>query len=118
MVSCSSRRVLAWFLTLLAVFLLGTVVVLATVREYFGVDPRDIIDPVEVDLFESLPSLPYNTSLSDDVIDDGSGDNTDIIDDDIAREKVPRIIHQTWKTDVLPERWQVVRQKCMAMHPE
>lgn len=29
---------------------------------------------------------------------------------------VPRIIHQTWKTDVIPEKWVAARQSCMDMH--
>lgn len=33
-------------------------------------------------------------------------------------EKVPRIIHQTWKEDVLPPKWQTVRQGCAEMHPD
>ncbi len=32
-------------------------------------------------------------------------------------EKIPRIIHQTWKTDVLPEKWETVRKECQEMHP-
>ncbi|CAO1620637.1 unnamed protein product [Parajaminaea phylloscopi] len=33
-------------------------------------------------------------------------------------EKIPRIIHQTWKEDVLPPKWQAVRQGCADMHPD
>ena len=31
---------------------------------------------------------------------------------------VPRIIHQTWKTEVIPERWAAARQSCIDLHPE
>lgn len=31
--------------------------------------------------------------------------------------KIPRIIHQTWKTEVLPERWVAVRESCERLHP-
>ncbi|EPQ26594.1 uncharacterized protein PFL1_05915 [Pseudozyma flocculosa PF-1] len=33
-------------------------------------------------------------------------------------EKIPRIIHQTWKDEHLPPRWQAVRDECAAMHPD
>lgn len=33
-------------------------------------------------------------------------------------EKVPRIIHQTWKHESLPPKWQAVRQECAEMHPD
>lgn len=32
--------------------------------------------------------------------------------------RIPRIIHQTWKSDTLPERWAKVREECAAMHPD
>jgi mannosyltransferase OCH1-like enzyme len=31
---------------------------------------------------------------------------------------VPRIIHQTWKTEVIPERWAAARQSCIDLHPD
>lgn len=34
-----------------------------------------------------------------------------------AVERVPRIIHQTWKTAELPERWRNVSESCRALHP-
>lgn len=33
-------------------------------------------------------------------------------------EKIPRIIHQTWKTDTLPDKWAPNREECMRMHPD
>ena len=30
---------------------------------------------------------------------------------------VPRIIHQTWKTDVVPEEWRYAREQCQKLHP-
>ncbi len=30
---------------------------------------------------------------------------------------VPSIIHQTWKTEVIPEKWVAARQSCMDLHP-
>lgn len=34
------------------------------------------------------------------------------------KQRVPKIVHQTWKTDTLPERWEKVRQGCMDLHPD
>jgi inositol phosphorylceramide mannosyltransferase catalytic subunit len=36
----------------------------------------------------------------------------------IAGEKIPRIIHQTWKTNTLPEKWAKVRAECQVLHPD
>jgi mannosyltransferase OCH1-like enzyme len=33
-------------------------------------------------------------------------------------EKIPRIIHQTWKDKILPSNWQEVRDECAQMHPD
>lgn len=33
-------------------------------------------------------------------------------------EKIPRIIHQTWKDKTLPSNWQEVRDECAQMHPD
>lgn len=37
---------------------------------------------------------------------------------DSPPEKIPRIIHQTWKDTVLPPRWKAVRDECAKMHPD
>lgn len=33
-------------------------------------------------------------------------------------EKIPRIIHQTWKDKTLPPNWQAVRDECAQIHPD
>ncbi|UZJ52439.1 hypothetical protein CBS101457_001759 [Exobasidium rhododendri] len=33
-------------------------------------------------------------------------------------EKIPRIIHQTWKDKTLPSNWQAVRDECAQIHPD
>lgn len=35
-----------------------------------------------------------------------------------TRMVVPSIIHQTWKTEVIPEKWVAARQACMDLHPD
>lgn len=87
------RRTLCVFLTLLALFLVGTVVVLSTVVSYFGVDWRDVITEPEMKRYEKL------------AVEGVPG-------------KIPRIIHQTWKTEDVPERWEGVRRECMELHPD
>lgn len=37
---------------------------------------------------------------------------------DVIRRKIPKLVHQTWKTAQLPEKWERIRQDCMAMHSD
>ncbi|WBW74808.1 mannosyltransferase Imt2 [Schizosaccharomyces osmophilus] len=30
---------------------------------------------------------------------------------------IPKIIHQTWKTDTVPEKWKAAQESCISMHP-
>lgn len=39
-------------------------------------------------------------------------------EDSRMSERIPRIIHQTWKVDQLPSKWQSIREECMLLHPE
>jgi inositol phosphorylceramide mannosyltransferase catalytic subunit len=84
----NSRRAVYFLLSFLALFLVGTVVVLSSVTYYLAIDPESYITEAEL----------ANTSRQD--------------------ERVPRIIHQTWKTDVLPPRWQPISQACRDMMPD
>ncbi|KPV78179.1 glycosyltransferase family 32 protein, partial [Rhodotorula graminis WP1] len=34
------------------------------------------------------------------------------------KQKIPKIIHATWKTDTVPVRWAEVRQGCIDLHPD
>ena len=41
-----------------------------------------------------------------------------VTDPDLQREAViPAIIHQTWKTEHVPQMWRKAQQSCQAMHP-
>jgi inositol phosphorylceramide mannosyltransferase catalytic subunit len=84
------RRTYHLALTLLALFLIGTVVVLSTVSFYLKIDP-------DVYLTEDELSRTFSRNLS---------------------ERVPRILHQTWKTEILPEKWDAVSQQCRDMMPD
>jgi inositol phosphorylceramide mannosyltransferase catalytic subunit len=77
-------------LVLLALFLLGTVLVLSTVSFYLRISPDAYL-------------------TEQDIINDNANNLSAV---------VPRILHQTWKTDVLPERWQGVSQGCRDLMPD
>lgn len=87
------RRTCSILLSLLALFLLGTVIVLSTVSFYLHIDVAAYITPGEVEAWTS------NTTTR-------------------RVGHIPRIIHQTWKTESLPERWKSVSQTCKDMMPD
>ena len=84
------RRSCQLALTLLALFLIGTVVVLSTVSFYLKIESEAYLSDFE--LFHEKAS---NIS-----------------------ERVPRILHQTWKTESLPEKWRGISQECRDMMPD
>ncbi|GAA6014809.1 hypothetical protein JCM11491_002124 [Sporobolomyces phaffii] len=155
--------------TLIALILVGTVIVLTTVVQYFGVDSRDIITELEMNMYERLASqasaaAPREPGIEKDQKIVGaapeagfeSGDKLVVVaheddkeqslnefmtgleergwlgsteDDDTAvavsknstvhrKPRIPKIIHATWKTDVLPDRWEKIRQGCIDLHPD
>lgn len=66
-------------------------------QAFFGVDWSDIITEDEAGYFAATPSLPRNESR---------GATWEEIDGvRYEYERIPRIIHQTWKTDTVPEKW-------------
>ncbi|TFY83950.1 hypothetical protein EWM64_g79 [Hericium alpestre] len=92
MACCSARkRVLSIVLTLLALILLGTVAVLSSVSYYLAIPDAAYITEQELD------APPSNNT---------------------AIERIPRIIHQTWKTETLPPRWKDISEECRAMMPD
>ncbi|KAF8339152.1 uncharacterized protein EI90DRAFT_3118238 [Cantharellus anzutake] len=84
------------FLTILALFLLGTVIVLSTVSYHLAIDPTAYLTDIEVP-----PSAGADNSI-----------------EALEKERIPRIIHQTWKTDVLPDRWNAVSNTCRKLMPD
>lgn len=83
------RRALLSFLTVLALFLVGTLIVLSSISYFLAIDPAAYI--LERDVSENVTSI------------------------NSTQERIPRIIHQTWKTETLPPRWQGISQACRAM---
>lgn len=89
------RRITQILVAFLALFLVGTVVVLSSISYYLSIDPSAYLSELEVPYSE--PTTRLNAS---------------------AHERIPRIIHQTWKTDVLPERWAPVSKSCRDLMPD
>lgn len=92
-----ARRPLIIALTVLALILLGTVIVLSSATFYLSIDKPAFITEQEIFRLER----PYNESYTTD-----------------PNEKIPRIIHQTWKTEILPDRWRIVSQGCRDLMPD
>ncbi|WAR63846.1 hypothetical protein PtB15_16B5 [Puccinia triticina] len=84
--SPKQRSWVDYLLVLLVLVIIGTVVVLSTVNFYMGIYPSDVILPSELEVEPLRPS------------------------------RVPKIIHQTWKTDQIPDRWIPVRESCVSAH--
>ena len=87
------RRTVYALLCLLATVLVGTVVVLSSISYYLSIDNAAYITEDEVNLVlnDSQHTLP---------------------------ERIPRIIHQTWKSETLPAKWADVSQGCRDMMPD
>ncbi|PWN44678.1 hypothetical protein IE81DRAFT_298621, partial [Ceraceosorus guamensis] len=166
-----SRRTQSVLLTLLALFLLGTVIVLSAVRAYFSIDQSAYIEAEELGTWDEIrwgsatDDLPLgwaarypwlakmlsSSSRSSEGAFPHSGPaqegphaaspmtgsrdpSLDALEKDPSapafdntpkpwsptspKEKIPRIIHQTWKDSTLPGKWQAVREECQAMHPD
>ncbi|KAJ7638954.1 glycosyltransferase family 32 protein [Roridomyces roridus] len=92
------RRALFVLLTVLGLFLFGTVIVLTSFTLYLAIDPSAYLTEIEVPPTD--PSVRWNASEHGQV------------------ERIPRIIHQTWKTGTLPPRWQSISQECRDMMPD
>lgn len=93
------RRTVYIFLSLLAAVLIGTVVVLSSISYYLSISVKAYITEAEL-------GVPYNTSVPWNATEHG----------DV--ERIPRILHQTWKTEVLPEKWADVSQGCRDLMPD
>ncbi|KAG0146582.1 hypothetical protein CROQUDRAFT_44231 [Cronartium quercuum f. sp. fusiforme G11] len=89
------RRPRYWIhyaLFLLLLIVLGTIVVLSTANAYFGITHIDLLTPTDLAL------LPKNTTHQP--------------------PKIPKIIHQTWKTNMIPDKWKSVRDSCSNLHSD
>ncbi|KAL0949438.1 hypothetical protein HGRIS_009496 [Hohenbuehelia grisea] len=87
------RKGLFYALAFLGLFLTGTVVVLSSVTYYLAIEPAAYLTEVEVPFDDTR----WNVSET---------------------ERIPRILHQTWKTDTLPAKWKDISQACRDMMPD
>ncbi|TRM67708.1 nucleotide-diphospho-sugar transferase [Schizophyllum amplum] len=92
------RRVFYILLTVLGLFLAGTVVVLSSITYYLSIDAAAYLSELEVPILEN--STRWNASDYGQV------------------ERIPRIIHQTWKSETLPTRWKDISQNCRDIMPD
>lgn len=90
------RRTVHALLFILGLFLLGTVVVLSSVSYYLSIP--DIAYISEQELNPPLDSPSHNSTR--------------------RPERIPKIIHQTWKSETLPDRWQPVSEGCRKLMPD
>ncbi|KAI0723241.1 nucleotide-diphospho-sugar transferase [Earliella scabrosa] len=87
------RRTVYALLCLLATVLVGTVVVLSSISYYLSINNLAYITEDEVN---SVLNDTHHT----------------------VPERIPRIIHQTWKSETLPAKWANVSQGCRDMMPD
>ena len=92
------RRVFYILLVILGLVLAGTVVVLSSVTYYLAIDPDAYLSETEVPILDN--STRWNASDYGQI------------------ERIPRIIHQTWKSETLPAKWENVSQGCRDMMPD
>jgi hypothetical protein len=93
-----SRRRVHVLLGVLGLFLLGTVVVLSSISYYLAIPDISYIYPDELD-------VPYEV-------------NSNVTNLPSSAERIPRILHQTWKSETLPDRWQDVSDGCRELMPD
>ncbi|KAK0478127.1 nucleotide-diphospho-sugar transferase [Armillaria novae-zelandiae] len=89
------RSVLCILLSLLGLFLVGTVVVLSSISSYLAIDPDAYLIEHNVPTFDRWNATEHGRV-----------------------ERVPRLFHQTAKTDILSERWRSVSQQCRDLMPD
>ncbi|KAF9569305.1 hypothetical protein CPC08DRAFT_623878 [Agrocybe pediades] len=92
------RRTFYVFLSILALFLLGTVIVLSSVTYYLSIDSLAYLSEQQVPILDN--TTRWNAAAHGQV------------------ERIPRIIHQTWKSETLPPKWRGISQACKDMMPD
>lgn len=93
------RKTVYALLGLLATILVGTVVVLSSISYYLAIAPEAYITEQELGI--SLDGeIAWNRTETPSV------------------EHIPRIIHQTWKSETLPPKWTKISQHCRDIMPD
>lgn len=91
-------RILYVLLSILGLFLFGTVVVLSSISYYLAIDKAAYLTDYEVPTLDNVTR--WNATEHGQV------------------ERIPRILHQTWKSETLPSRWKEISQACRDMMPD
>lgn len=94
----AQHRTIFVLLSILGLFLFGTVVVLSSVSYYLAIDKAAYLTELEVPSLDNITR--WNATEHGKV------------------ERIPRILHQTWKSETLPSRWKGVSQTCRDMMPD
>lgn len=92
------RRTVHILLLILGLFLLGTVVVLSSVSYYLSIPDVAYISEEELNATQNFPH--QNSSQHR------------------KSERIPKIIHQTWKSETFPEKWKAVSEGCRNLMPD
>ncbi|EIW82097.1 glycosyltransferase family 32 protein [Coniophora puteana RWD-64-598 SS2] len=92
------RRSLYIFLALLGLVLFGTAVVLSSVSYFLAINSAAYLTERDVPFLDN--TTRWDASQHGQV------------------ERIPRIIHQTWKSETLPPRWKTISEACRDMMPD
>lgn len=91
----AKRRTLHIALVFLALVLLGTLLVLSSVSYYLAINTAAYLSDLDVPILDS--STRWNATKHGMV------------------ERIPRILHQTWKSETLPTEWKNISETCRDM---
>jgi mannosyltransferase OCH1-like enzyme len=94
----AKRRTIYLLLVLLALFLSGTVVVLTSISYYLSINTAAYLSDWEVPVLDN--TTRWNATEHG------------------KFERIPRIIHQTWKSETLPTKWKGYSEACRNMMPD
>ncbi|KZT62887.1 glycosyltransferase family 32 protein [Calocera cornea HHB12733] len=93
-----ARRTTLILLSILGTILLGTTLLLASISIFLRIDPAAYLSEEDV----PWPDPPLSN----------------VSHNPLPAEKIPRILHQTWKDETLPEKWAGVSQGCRDLMPD
>jgi hypothetical protein len=67
-------------------------------------------------LVSTLIALLFETGLQNAVSQGALNSRLQSIDE--AHRPIPKIIHQTWKNETIPEMWSIAQYSCRDLHPD
>jgi hypothetical protein len=66
-------------------------------------------------LFSTLIALLFETGLASAIDPQTLSERSKWAED---RHPMPKILHQTWKNETVPEMWAIAQYSCMDLHPD